>query len=128
MPLTYIAVYSLNPISVIGGASKLLVYFEKSFKPSSLISYANRRWSNGNLYRKLGFTYSHATKPSYYYFHTTDVSKVYSRVQFQKHKLKEKLKEFNPELSEKTNMFANGYRRIYDCGQLVFTKEYINDR
>lgn len=110
--------------TVVGGASKLLKYFERKYKPKSLVSYANRRWSNGNLYRKLDFTYSHTTKPSYHYFHSKDTTKVYSRIQFQKHKLKDLLEDFDPTLSEKENMFNNGYRCIYDCGQMVFVKNF----
>jgi hypothetical protein len=40
---------------VIGGASKLLKYFERNYNPKSLISYADRRYSNGKLYYSLGF-------------------------------------------------------------------------
>jgi hypothetical protein len=40
---------------VIGGASKLLKYFEINYNPKSIISYADRRYSNGKLYYALGF-------------------------------------------------------------------------
>jgi len=36
----------------------------------------------------------------------------------QKHKLHYKLPCFNNDVSESHNMFANGYRRIWDAGQL----------
>lgn len=36
---------------VCGGAGKLLKYFERKYKPFSIISYADRCWSKGNLYR-----------------------------------------------------------------------------
>ncbi|MBR4315953.1 MAG: hypothetical protein IKP65_03150, partial [Alphaproteobacteria bacterium] len=39
---------------VIGGASKLLSYFRKQYK-GSIISYADRRYSNGKLYEAIGF-------------------------------------------------------------------------
>jgi very-short-patch-repair endonuclease len=54
-------------INVIGGASKLFNYFVKNYKPIEVISYADRNWSNGNLYEKLGFKLSHKTQPNYYY-------------------------------------------------------------
>jgi len=38
-----------------GGASKLLKHFERNYNPKSLISYADRRWSQGKLYEALGF-------------------------------------------------------------------------
>ena len=32
--------------------------------------------------------------------------------------------KFNPDLSEKANMENNGYSRLFDCGNIIFTKEY----
>jgi ABC-type Zn2+ transport system substrate-binding protein/surface adhesin len=42
-------------------------------------------------------------------------------LKFQKHKLPEILEKFNPELSEKENVLANGYKIVKDCGSFVFT-------
>ena len=44
----------------------------------------------------------------------------FNRVKFQKHKLANILEIFNSELSEVENMYANGYERIWDCGNLCF--------
>lgn len=41
--------------SVIGGASKLLKYFINVYNPKRIISYADKDWSNGHLYHKIGF-------------------------------------------------------------------------
>lgn len=109
-------------VTVVGGAGKILKYFEKTFNPKSLVSYANRRWSTGNVYEKLGFDFSHITEPNYFYFKDKNI--LYSRNKFQKHKLKEQLEIFNNELSESENMYINGYRKIYDCGNLVYVKRY----
>ena len=109
--------------SVIGSASKLFNYFIKNYNPKSIISYANRRFSNGSIYEKLGFKFLRKTEPNYFYFKSSHIT-LMSRNQFQKHKLKDKLDNYNPELSETENMFNNDYRRIYDCGNLVY--EYIN--
>ena len=38
-----------------------------------------------------------------------------------KHKLKDKLTNFDPNLTEFENMENNGYFRIYDCGNKVYT-------
>ena len=111
---------------VIGGASKLLKYFERIYKPKSLITYADRRFSQGNLYFKLGFTFDHFSSPNYFYSNKN--LKIYSRIQCQKHKLKDILKDkFNENLSEFENMYLNGYNKIYDCGNYVFIKQYINN-
>lgn len=106
-----------------GGAGKLLKHFENAYRPKSLISYADRRWSRGKLYEALGFTLDHISKPNYWYYKSGDYD-LKSRVNFQKHKLKDKLENFDPKLSEAENMKNNGYLKIYDCGNLVFVKTY----
>ena len=109
---------SLLNTQVIGGASKLLNNFRQRYKPKSIISYADRRYSNGKLYEKIGFTQSHITDTGYFY---VKGGKIFNRQQFQKHKLKGILSDYSPELTEEENMLRNGYFRLYDCGQLVYT-------
>ena len=53
--------------SVIGGASRLFQYFIKNYNPKIINTYADRSYSNGNLYKQLGFTFIHKTEPNYYY-------------------------------------------------------------
>lgn len=53
--------------SVIGAASRLFKYFIKTVKPNNIVSYADKRWSNGNLYEKLRFHKYNESKPNYYY-------------------------------------------------------------
>ena len=97
---------------VIGGAGKLLKYFERIYKPKSLITYADRRFSQGKLYFTLGFTFDHFSLPNYFY----NRGKIrLSRIQCQKHKLKDILKDFDDNLSESENMYINGWNKIYDC-------------
>ena len=100
-----------------GGFSKLLSYFKKKYK-GSIISYGNRRWTSKikNVY---GEELINVTDPNYFYFHNRELI-LKSRQQFQKHKLKDKLENFDPNLSETENMYNNGYRKIYDCGNLVY--------
>ncbi len=109
--------------SVIGGASKLLKYFIKNYNPKSILSYANLRWSTGNLYEQLGFTLISQSSPNYFYFNNDLI--LHSRIEFQKHKLKDKLENFDEKLTESENMYNNGYRKIYDCGNLVYILENI---
>ena len=104
--------------SVIGGAGKLLSYFIKNYNPKSILSYANLRWSTGNLYERLGFELISQSSPNYFYFNNDLI--LHSRIEFQKHKLKDKLETFDPSLTESENMYNNGYRKIYDCGNLVY--------
>ena len=105
--------------SVIGGATKLWKYFVTKYNPNSVITYANRRFSNGEIYKTLGFELIGKTEPNYFYFRGRS-RELFSRVKFQKHKLKELLDVYDENLSEAENMFNNNYRRIYDCGNLKF--------
>ena len=110
-------------IQVIGGASKLLKYFERKYNPKNIISYADRRYSNGKLYYALGFEFLNNSEPNYWWC-KKDVK--LSRYQCQKHKLKELLGQdkFDQNLSESQNMYNNKFHRIYDCGNIIFVKQY----
>lgn len=103
---------------VVGGPQRLLAAFKKEQAGKSLVTYADLRWGSGAVYQKLGFTFIHDAAPNYWYFKTQ--SRVESRVKYQKHKLAGILKIFDPAKSEKDNMKANGFLRIYDCGNAVF--------
>lgn len=52
---------------VIGAASKLLTTFILDSDPTQIISYADRRWSTGNLYLTLGFEKVKKTNPNFWY-------------------------------------------------------------
>ena len=105
--------------SVIGGADKLLKYFIKTYQPKEITSYADRRWSQGGLYEKLGFEFIHNSTPNYYYL----INKQrHTKFGFRKHIL---VREgFDPAKSEHEIMLERGIYRIYDCGvkkyQLTF--------
>ncbi len=106
-------------MSVVGGASRLLNRFIQHWNPSSIVSYANRRFSSGELYIKLGFTFSQNTDPAYFYIHKDELKR-HSRQQFQKHKLEGRLDKYDDKLSEVANMKMNNYYRIWDCGNMKF--------
>lgn len=111
-------------VQVVGGAGRLLKHFERQYSPSSIVSYADRRWSQGGLYRALGFRLDHASRPDYRYWNRKKgVYMPESRVKYQKHRLKNILKDFDPASTESENMKSAGFVRIYDCGNLVFVKE-----
>lgn len=116
---------TLKGYTIIGGASKLLKYFERNYNPKSIISYANRRFSNGKIYEKLGFIKQGYSQPNYFYFNDSLILE--SRNKYQKHKLKDTLEFFNENLTEVQNMFINGYRRIFDSGNIVFVKNFLSN-
>ena len=110
---------SMNGYCIIGGASKLL----KMIK-GSIISYANRRWSFGNVYDTIGFKLVGKSKPCYWYIKN---NVVYHRSSFMKHKLKNKLDNFDDSLTEVENCYNNGLRRIWDCGNLIYERKALNE-
>jgi hypothetical protein len=106
--------------SVVGGASRLFKHFVKNHT-GSIISYADRRHSQGGLYKNLGFEFSHNSDPNYFYYHKkNNTFQLESRQKYQKHKLHALLENFEPYLSESQNMYNHGYRKIYDCGNQVW--------
>jgi hypothetical protein len=104
--------------SIIGGASKLLKYFEINYKPITLISYADRRWSEGSLYNTLGFTLKGDTTPNYFY---TKGRVREGRFKYRKSELVRL--GYDTSKSEREIMNDLGYYRIYDSGTLKFVKE-----
>lgn len=106
---------NLSNYIIIGGAYKLLKYFIKHYKPKEIISYADRRWSQGDLYNKLNFIFSHNTKPNYFYLVN---DKRENRFNYRKDIL---IKEgFDKNKTEHDIMLERKLYRIYDCGSMCF--------
>jgi len=53
--------------NIVGGASKLLIFFINKYSPLQIETYSDNLISDGNLYRKIGFEYSHTSSPGYWY-------------------------------------------------------------
>lgn len=104
---------------VIGGASKLFSHFKKHYS-SSVISYCDISKFSGDVYKQLGFTEIQQSPPNYFYWRI-DRKILESRINYQKHKLKEILENFDGTKTEKENMFNNKFRLYYDCGNKVFS-------
>jgi len=101
--------------SVIGGSSKLFKYFINKYNPKEVISYADRSYSNGNLYEKLNFNLEHITEPNYYY--VVDGIRRY-RFNYRKDLL---VKEgFDSNKSEHDIMLERKIYRIYNSGNYKF--------
>jgi hypothetical protein len=81
-----------------------------------VISYADVRWSDGNLYRNLGFTYLHTSSPNYFYVIN---DKRINRYNMRKSVLVEKY-NCPKEMTEREFCYNNGWYRIYDCGSMKF--------
>lgn len=97
-----------------GIASKLLTYFENNYYWTNIFSYADKRWSVGNLYFKLGFTYENDTNINYWYI------KNYKRI----HRFNLRKRPDEPSnVSEYVLRLQEGYLRIWDCGNMKFSKQ-----
>ena len=112
--------------SVVGGAGKLLNHFIKLHNPAKIISYADRRYSIGNLYEKLGFTRYGVSSPSYFYVINGDR---HYRFIYRKDVLISKY-GCTEEETEHSFCLKNKWYRIYDCGclcyDMIFNKETEN--
>jgi hypothetical protein len=107
---------------VIGGASKLIKHFQNNFNSEklNLISYADRRWSTGNLYETIGFKYAGTSPPSYWY--TKDYKTRVHRSALMKHKLVKDPSDSH--FTEWELAKRSGYDRIWDCGTTKWILSY----
>lgn len=112
---------TLKSFTIVGGADKILKHFIKKLLPISILTYADLRWSQGNLYEKIGFKHIKNTTPNYWY--TKDYITREHRFGYQKHLLPKKLKKFDRLLTEYENMQLNGYTKIWDCGHAKYLLE-----
>lgn len=106
--------YCTSGCRIVGGLGKFVAGVKRGVTGyDTLVTYADLRWGSGEGYRAVGFQHVRDTRPNYFW---CKASSRFSRQHFQKHKLKDKLVSFDPDLSEVENCHANGYWRIYDCG------------
>lgn len=107
--------------NISGGADKLLKYFIKQQNPKEIITYADKRWSDGGLYKKLGFQLTHHTDVNYYYVIN---GKRVNRYSLRKNILIEKY-GCKRDMSEHEFCLKEGWYRIYDCGNTVWKLQTI---
>lgn len=102
----------LDGVTVQGGASKLLkhsIIWAKQGGYSKIISWSDNRWSEGNVYVKMGFTLEEELKPDYFYVKGMET--------FSKQSLKKTKEEKLSNKTEKELRTEQGYERVYDCGK-----------
>lgn len=103
---------SKKELNVIGGFSKLLKWFRSQYS-GNIVSYADRRYSNGNVYIKNGFIVERINSPSYYYVDKNYLTR-YNRMKFQK----KIIGAYDCTEYEKAREL--GFNKIYDCGTICF--------
>jgi len=109
--------FCINSGYIVSGiAGKMLSHFKNNYQWNKIYSYADRRWSQGNLYKNLGFRLDHTTKPNYWYL---DGMKRIHRFNLRKRNNESK------QIPEYILRIKEGYRIIWDCGNLLFSMEAL---
>jgi hypothetical protein len=106
-----------------GAFSKLFNHFINNHHPDSIITYADRRFSNvkNNVYNTNNLNFIGETKPNYFY--TKNYDKRLHRFNFPKHKLVKM--GHDSSLTEWEIMQSLEYDRIWDCGHLKFKWQHV---
>jgi hypothetical protein len=98
--------------TVIGGASKLFAAFVRTEQPNTVVTFADRRWSDETaFYDKLGFVLDSVSPPSYWYI--TGMKRLH-RYSLRKNVTDDQTK------TEWENRQLQGYDRIWDCGHFKY--------
>lgn len=106
-------------IVVVGGMMKLLTHFMRSNQWRQIYTYADRRWSDGSLYKHSSFCCEAATSPNYWYYRPGTNNPREYRYNYRKDRLVEE--GYDPNLTEREIMESRGFTRIWDCGMLKFS-------
>ena len=99
---------TLNNKVIVGAASKLLKNFIKIKSPNRIISYADKNWSSGYLYYKLGFDLIGDSNPDYKY--VINGKRIH----------KSHFKNAKIDKPESSYIKENNIIKIWDCGKLKF--------
>lgn len=100
--------------TVIGGMDKLLKHFTSNFEVDDIMSYADRDWSNGKSYERLGFEFIEQTKPTTFWLNLNTQQRHFE------HHLSKKYPFTDDELHK--HLIENSYLRIENSGNLKFIK------
>ena len=109
---------TLSGYNVVGGFSKLMKHFIKTNNVKEIFTYVDRSFTTSeNCYSKFGMSFEYITKPGYRFLKG---NKLHHRMKFQKHKLANLLESYDPAKTGVDNMLSNGYRLLYDAGNLKY--------
>ena len=94
--------------TVVGIVSKLFKFFINNYEYTTIYSYADRRWSDGDIYDRLGFYKEGClTEPNCWYFKNN-----LKRIRFRK--------TYAFESTERELMSSESYNIIWDCGNFKY--------
>lgn len=99
--------------------SKLFNKFVTDYQPKHIISYADRRWFEGNSYNNVEFQLKGLTTPSYWYLPPNTRQRIHRYTLRKSELLKRGGDSKKTEWENAQNL---GYDRIWDCGNYLFEK------
>ena len=97
---------------VVGGFSKLLAR-----APRPILTFADLRYSYGDLYEQHGFARAGELPPDYYWCKGPDRR---NKRQFRHANAHRVLENYDPALTEDQNATAHGWHKVWDCGKLRY--------
>lgn len=101
-----------------GGFSKLLSHFKRTNDWKTIVTFADRRWSEGEMYLQQGFVVDNYLMPDYKYLHKGELVHKFNF----RHKHLPKLLggQYDPDQSETENTQRCGIPRVWDCGKIRY--------
>ena len=113
-------------IYVVGGAEKLFKHFVKINSPQSIISYCDNSKFNGNVYLRLGFSFSHTTPPSIHWYNMQTKQHITDQLLRQHGADRLIGTNFGKGTNNQQILLDNGFVGVADCGQKVYEWKQIS--
>lgn len=101
---------SLSGMRIAGGMGKLLEHFIRTHSPQEIMSYADKEWSDGDAYKKLGFELVSESEPIDFIVDTRDFRR------YSLKKLRRENESLNPEFEK------NNFKVLRTRGNFKFLK------
>lgn len=114
----------LSNVRVVGGATKLFslaIKWAVENKVDKIISFSDLRWSEGNVYDKLGFYIEETLKPDYFYVDKNNFSKYYSKQSQKKDNV-----NCPSNLTEEEWATQRGLVKVFDAGKIRWAYNIAN--
>lgn len=102
--------------AVPGGFERIIKHFKASFNAKTIVTYADRRWSRGDIYKKAGFQLDATLPPNYWYVKRNSDTQRFHKAKFRKERIEANFGPLLENETEKQAMERLGYSRIHDCG------------
>ena len=100
-----------NGLIVVGGLSKLIRHFEKSFSPGDIMTYVDKDWSDGQSYLLLGFRLAGELPPQEFWIDSRTL------LRYTYFDLPNEFASMDPDTRR-----AKGLHRLYNSGSLKLVK------